>query len=59
MSAPLGSEVCGCKFVPDGKTLLLAIQHPGEGGSLAQPRSSWPDGPGHVPRPSLVALHLP
>lgn len=59
MSAPLGAEVCGCTFMPDGRTLLLAIQHPGEGGSLARARSSWPDGPGHVPRPALVALHLP
>lgn len=59
MSAPRGAEVCGCTFTPDGRTLLLAIQHPGEGGSLAQPLSAWPDGPGHVPRSSLVALHLP
>ena len=56
MSAPVGAEVCGCAFVPDGRTLLLTIQHPGEEGTLARPLSSWPDGPGHVPRPSLIAL---
>jgi secreted PhoX family phosphatase len=56
MSAPAGAEVCGCSFTPDFATLFLAIQHPGEGGTLAAPRSSWPDGPGHVPRPSLIAL---
>jgi len=59
MSAPRGAEVCGCSFTTDGSTLLLCIQHPGEGGSLADPISQWPDGPGHVPRPSLVALELP
>jgi secreted PhoX family phosphatase len=56
LSAPVGAEVCGCAFVPDGRSLLLTIQHPGEGGTLARPLSHWPDGPGHVPRPSLIAL---
>jgi hypothetical protein len=56
LSAPTGSEVTGCSFVPDGTALLMSIQHPGEGGTLTAPRSSWPDGPGHVPRPSLIAL---
>jgi hypothetical protein len=56
MSGPSGAEVCGCEFTPDGTTLLLTIQHPGEGGTLERPVSSWPDGPGHVPRPSLIAL---
>jgi secreted PhoX family phosphatase len=56
MSAPVGAEVCGCAFVPDGRSLLLTIQHPGEGGTLQKPLSAWPDGPGHVPRPSLIAL---
>lgn len=56
MSAPAGAEVCGCAFTPDGSTLFLAIQHPGEGGTLERPVSSWPDGPGHVPRPSVIAL---
>lgn len=56
MSAPRGAEVCGCEFTPDGRALLLTIQHPGEGGSLAAPVSHWPDGPGHAPRPALIAL---
>jgi secreted PhoX family phosphatase len=56
LSAPPGSEVAGCAFVPDGKALLLSIQHPGEGGHLARTVSTWPDGPGHLPRPSLIAL---
>lgn len=56
MSAPVGAEVCGCAFVPDGSALLLTIQHPGEGGTLTKPLSHWPGRPGEVPRPSLIAL---
>ena len=56
MNAPRGAEICGCEFVPDETALLLSIQHPGEDGTLAAPRSTWPDGPGHVPRPSVVVL---
>lgn len=56
MNAPVGSEVCGCEFTPDGTTLLLSIQHPGEDSALDAPSSAWPDGPGHVPRPSIIAL---
>ena len=33
MSGPVGCEVCGCQFSPDGETLFLSIQHPGEGGT--------------------------
>ncbi len=50
MSGPMGAEICGCQFSPDGKTLFLSIQHPGEGGSVASPISHWPDGPGTQPR---------
>ena len=56
MSAPTGAEVCGCEFTPDGATLFLSVQHPGEGGTLARPRSDWPDGGGRVPRPSVIAI---
>ena len=56
MSAPLGAEVCGCCFAPDGETLFLSIQHPGEGGSVIEPRSHWPDGPGTQPRSSVIAV---
>jgi len=56
LTAPASAEICGCEFTPDGRTMLLAIQHPGEGGTLSKPLSDWPDGPGHVPRPSLIAL---
>ena len=55
-SGPAGCEVCGCEFTPDGRTLFLTIQHPGEGGTLANPRSHWPDGGGLPARSSLVAI---
>ena len=55
-SGPAGCEVCGCEFTPDGRTLFLSIQHPGEGGRLEKPRSHWPDGNGLPARASLVAI---
>lgn len=56
MSAPVGAEVCGCRFTPDGETLFLSIQHPGEGGSITAPKSHWPDGPGTQPRSAVIAV---
>jgi secreted PhoX family phosphatase len=56
MSGPIGAEICGCQFSPDCETLFLSIQHPGEGGSVTEPRSHWPDGPGTQPRPSVIAI---
>lgn len=56
MSGPVGAEVCGCQFSPDGETLFLSIQHPGEGGTVADPISHWPDGPGTQPRSSVIAV---
>ena len=55
-SGPTGCEVCGCEFTPDGRTLFLSIQHPGEGGTLEQPRSHWPDGNGMPARATLLAI---
>jgi uncharacterized protein len=55
-SGPVGCEVCGCEFTPDGRTLFLSIQHPGEGGTLDKPRSHWPDGNGLPARASLLAI---
>ena len=55
-SGPVGCEVCGCEFTPDGRTLFLSIQHPGEGGTLDHPHSHWPDGNGLPARASLLAV---
>jgi secreted PhoX family phosphatase len=56
MSAPVGAEVCGCEFTPDGTTLFLSIQHPGEGGTVERPVSHWPDGQGLPARSAVIAV---
>ncbi|TWH21629.1 PhoX family protein [Prauserella rugosa] len=50
LTVPVGAETCGPVVRDD--LVLVAVQHPGEGGD---PGSSWPDG-GH-PRPAIVAVH--
>jgi uncharacterized protein len=54
-STVAGSEVCGPEFTPDERTLFLAIQHPGEGGTFEKPISTWPDRQG-LPRPSVITI---
>lgn len=56
LSAVPGAEVTGPVFTPDGQTLFVSIQHPGEGGSLAAPASTWPHGPIGPARPSVIAV---
>lgn len=53
-TVPLGAECCGPFITPDQKTVFIAPQHPGEGGSVAEPESTWPDG--DFPRPSVVSI---
>jgi hypothetical protein len=56
MSGPIGAEICGCEFTADGETLFLSIQHPGAEGTVEEPISHWPDGPGTQPRSSVIAV---
>jgi secreted PhoX family phosphatase len=56
LSGPVGAEICGCQFTPDNRTLFLSIQHPGENGTVLEPTSHWPDGPGTQPRSSVIAI---
>ena len=55
-SAPNEAEFTGPCFGPDG-TLFLSVQHPGESSpSVNELTSTWPDGPGNLPKPSVIAI---
>jgi len=54
-SAPVQAELTGPAFTPDGKTLFLAVQHPGEESEDPKnPTSTWPNG--DEPKSSVVAI---
>lgn len=39
---PRNAEITGIDSTPDGRTVFVNIQHPGEGGPTATPSSNWP-----------------
>lgn len=60
---PIGCEITGVDTTPDGRTLFVGIQHPGEAGTTAAPDSHWPDsqatgtaGATVRPRSAIVAI---
>ena len=63
LTGPVGCEITGCAVTPDGRTMFINIQHPGESPSersdVSQPTrfSTWPDGPGAArPRSATVVI---
>ncbi|MFI8511346.1 PhoX family protein [Streptomyces sp. NPDC085460] len=56
LTVPRGAETCG-PIIQD-RRVLVAVQHPGEldGATVENPASAWPDGPGKIVRPSVVAV---
>ncbi|MET9507250.1 PhoX family phosphatase [Streptomyces flavidovirens] len=57
LTVPKGAETCGP--VIQDRRVLVSVQHPGEvdGASVEKPASAWPDGPGKLVRPSVVAVY--
>jgi uncharacterized protein len=56
-TSPRSSEICGPAFTPDGRTLFLSIQHPGEGSTFDKPSTRWPDFRDDTPpRSSVLAI---
>lgn len=56
-SAPRDAELTGPWFSPDGKTLFLSVQHPGEQTKdVNNPTSKWPFDGSNIPKPAVVAI---
>ncbi len=59
-SVPVGAEMTGPCFTPDGETLFVSVQHPGSvaGGSFDAPPTRWPAAMDSAmpPRPSVMVI---
>ncbi len=56
---PVQCEITGIAETPDGKSLFVNIQHPGEdtpAASIATPTSGWPDGGTARPRSATIVI---
>ncbi len=56
-SAPVAAEFTGPFFHPNGKTLFLSVQHPGETSpDLDNLTSHWPQGRNAIPKSSVITI---
>lgn len=58
-SGPIECELTGPSWTPDGRTMFLAVQHPGGHSADLEtrgPSSHWPDGGESMPRGAVVAV---
>jgi secreted PhoX family phosphatase len=58
---PKECEITGIDSTPDGRTIFVNIQHPGENGTPSAPSSNWPNSqsgaaPGVRPRSATIAI---
>ncbi len=60
-SAPVDAELTGPTFSPDGKTLFLCVQHPGDSTKkMGEFTSNWPSGKKEdMPRSAVVTIEGP
>ncbi len=59
LRGPKGCELTGPSFTPNGKTMFVAVQHPGDtsGSNFDNPSTRWPQfDPAMPPRPSVLAV---
>jgi uncharacterized protein len=56
-TVPVGAETCGPLLTRDNRSLFIAVQHPGEGGTVEEPTSHWPGGGStSLPRPAVTSI---
>jgi secreted PhoX family phosphatase len=60
LTVPPGAESTGPFITEDGRSVFVAVQHPGEddGSTFEQPTSTWPH-TASFPRPSVVVTYRP
>jgi hypothetical protein len=61
LTVPFGAECSGPRITPDGRSVFISAQHPGEtdGSTLEKPSSTWPDrrATKPFPRPSVAVAY--
>ena len=53
---PNECEITGIDSTPDGRTIFVNIQHPGERGDTGNVTSNWPDGGSARPRSATIVI---